>query len=407
MNKNFYLVAISAMVLLFSNSCGKSSAQLSDTSAFDPSVVTEQEENKPEPEDIELPKSETSEPETSEPETSESETSDSEENTEPEDGTAAERTRARIHHAYAEVLSAAYYGHVLPDESPLATVQTGEQDRFSIVDLNGDGEEELILYCNTESAYGMVTYVWNYNTETKELTEHFGGFSPLTFYSDGLVKQESYMNNSMDTDFPPYTIYQYEKSSNSYTQIYDSEGSDQNDPEAWRQEILGSASPIEIPWEELTSEAIMACVRPQMEFIKEDIRKSFSDTDLALLYMDGEVDAVQLYLEENGGVSFDNRDEVFYVGTWKGQEVLMIDYEDATSFTYLAPIDGVTTLGLMPGMKLKEAASVLETLGFSLEEGNELHYVTGLGIGNYGISLEIENDTVVSVRFQFECKYIG
>lgn len=55
----------------------------------------------------------------------------------------------------------------------------------------------------------------------------------------------------------------------------------------------------------------------------------------------------------------------------------------------------------------KAESGDLETLGFSPEEGNELHYVTGLGIGNYGISLEIENDTVVSMHFRFECKYIG
>lgn len=403
MKKTFYLVAISAIVLLFSISCGKSSTQLPDTSASETPVVTEKEEHKPEPEDSEQPK-----PEPSEQETPESETSDSEENTEPEDATARERTRARIHHAYAEVLSAAHYGHVLPDGSPLAAVQIGEPDQFAIADLNGDGEEELVLYCNTESAYGAVTYVWNYNTETKELTEYFGGFSPLTFYSDGLVKQESYINDSMDTDFLPYTIYQYEKSSNSYTQIYDSEGSDQNDPEAWRTESFGSASPMEIPWEELTSEAIIAYVRPRLEFIKEDIRKSFSDTDLALLYMEGEADAVQRHLEEQCDVSFNNDEyEDFYFGIWNGQESLTVDYWDATSFTYLELIDGVTTLGIMPGMKIKEAASVLETLGFLPEEGNELHYVTGLGIGNYGISLEIENDTVVSMRFRFECKYTG
>lgn len=438
MKKSFYLIVFTTVIFLFTNSCGSPPVPAPEaTVASFPADTGEALRQKYEA--ARPPEPEQSEPEEPEPE----------EDTEQKDALAEERAHARLRHAYAEILSDAYYGHVLPDGSPLETSQAGGQDsgQFSIMDLNGDGEEELVLYCDTGSAHGAVTYVWNYNMDTAELAEYFGGFSPVTFYNNGLAAEDD-AYNILNLNFSPYILYQYDQGSNSFVQMYEvtswnkedyptdymsgndfPDGSDTDgdgivymatdlrngefsvmdnyDFEVWRQGIFGAAAPLELSWENLTREVIMAYVRPHLEFIRNDIREAFSDTDLALIYMEGGVDAVQLYLEENGGVSFDVRDEVFYVGTWNGQEALIIDYEDATLFTYLEPMDGVTVLGLTPGMNFEEAVSVLESLGFAPEEGDGLHYVTGLGAGNYGISFEVENDIVASMRFQMENRYAG
>ena len=138
--------------------------------------------------------------------------------------------------------------------------------------------------------------------------------------------------------------------------------------------------------------------------------------------MDGGLDAVEEYLSGSFQVAFSSEDEseTYFIGTLNGQEVCSLEYLDATTLIYNNPIEGVTVLGIAPGMDAREAVSILNTLGyesetslaqkalgFALEEGSASHYITGVGIDNYGVYLEIEKDKVVAVSFGLYCRYVG
>lgn len=380
-------------------------------------------------------------------------------------GTAEEnRTLAKLRHVYADILSGILYGSVMPDGATLDVMDYGAMDsnQFAMADVDQDGQEELVFCFTNAPMSGMVAYIWGYNPETGNLIEKFYGFPSLTFYDNGLLMEEASHNHSMNTDFWPYLLHRYDEISNTYTMAYevsgwqkefypeDYEGNafpddadvdgngivylvtdtlsgtshiyDDNDFEAWRGETFGSATPMELPWESLTYEAVSAHAKPYLTYVREDILKASSDKDLALLYMDGGLDAVQDYLSESFQVTFAFEDEYeeFSTGTLNGQEVCSLEYLNATTLTYTNPIEGVTVLGIAPGMDAQEAVLALSALGFepesylarqsigvALDEGADSHYITGVGIDNYGVYLEIENDKVVGVTFGLYCRYVG
>lgn len=414
--------------------CGKT-----DTPSDQPPVSQQPEEP---------PKEEETEDDRKEPET---ETQEPEEKEEEADSDAQERNLAQIRHAYAEALSGIYYGSVLPDGTMLEIddYSTISDNQFAIADVDGDGRQELVLYFTTTSSAGMIGCVWEYDPVTGNLVNELMEYPSLTFYDNGLLQADASHNHSMGMEFWPYTLFQYEAASDSYGLLYsvsswekafsdiDYEGNpfpeetdadgdglvylvtdgttgitttmDNGDFEAWSQETFAGGAAIELPWESLSYEAITPLVVPYMEYLRQDLLLTATDKDLALLYMDGGLEAVKEYLETDCGVVFSAQDEFeeFFTGTLNGQEVMDLDPMNATAFCYTGAIDGVTALGIVPGMSAQEAATAITSLGFRLEEGLESWYVTGSGIDNYGVYLQIENNVVTQIRFGFYCKYVG
>ncbi|MCI8895605.1 MAG: hypothetical protein HFI42_11490 [Lachnospiraceae bacterium] len=464
MKKLSCLILLLALMLFSLGGCSKAPT----TPANDTNAPGSQDPASPSDDDKSLPSdSPESEPGTDNPPTD----TDAGEDNPPTDTDAAEkeadekeRTLAQIRHAYADILSGILYGSMLPDGMTLNVMDYGAMDSnlFAIADVDQDGQEELVFCFTNATMADMIAYVWGYNPQTGELAEKFYGFPSLTFYDNGLLMEEASHNHSLHNDFWPYMLHRYDESSNAYTMAYevsgwqkeyypqdyegnafpddaDTDGNgivylvtdphsgashtyDDGEFEAWRGEVFGSASPIELPWENLTYETVSAHAKPHLAHIRKDILKAASDKDLALLYMDGGLDAVEEYLSGSFQVAFSSEDEseTYFIGTLNGQEVCSLEYLDATTLIYNNPIEGVTVLGIAPGMDAREAVSILNTLGyesetslaqkalgFALEEGVASHYITGVGIDNYGIYLEIEKDKVVAVSFGLYCRYVG
>lgn len=439
MKKTIYYLLILTLTLTAFSGCGKDSTPDREEAPIE-SEEPPREEEEPDPAEPEDPQEEPQEPEED----------TAQENT-AEDTAANKRAQARIRHAYAEVLSGVYYGSILPDGTMLAIddYSSMEDNRFAVADVDGDGSEELVLYFTTTSSAGMIGCVWEYDPATGSLAQELIEYPSLTFYDNGLLQVDASHNHSMGIEFWPYTLFKYEEAGDTYRLAYnvsswekafsetDYEGNafpdatdadgdglvylvtdgstgvtttmDNSDFEAWNQEILAGGTPLELPWENLTYEAITALVAPYMEYVRQDILETAADKDLALLYMDGGLDAVQNYLAADCGVTFTAQDEYeeFFSGSLNGQEVIDLDPLNATAFNYTGAIDGVTALGITPGMDAQEAAAAVTSLGFRLEEGQDFWYVTGSGIDNYGVYLQMENNVVTGIRFGFYCKYVG
>ncbi len=442
MKKTICILSLLTLLLTAVGGCGKADA---------PSDVPPDTQEPEAPSGENSTKQEPSKEQEEEPEGSEAEDSKTTDKQEQEDSAAEERALARIRHAYGEILSGVYHGYVLPDGSLLDvdSYSSMEDNQFAVADVDGDGSLELVLYFTSTSSAGMVGCVWEYDPSTGSLVTEAIEYPSLTFYDNGLLKADASHNHSMGMEFWPCTLFAHDEASDTYQLLYnvsswekafsqtDYEGNpfpddidadgdglvylvtdgktgvtttrDNGDFDSWSREIYGNAAALELPWENLTYEAITALIHPYLEFVAQDIAQASSDKDLALLYMDGGLDAVQGYLEADCSVTFDNPDgyEDCLIGSVNGQEVIDLDLLNATAFNYTAAIDGVTALGIAPGMSAQEAAAAVTDLGFHLEEGQEFWYVTGSGINNYGVYLQMENNVITGIRFGFYCKYVG
>lgn len=213
--------------------------------------------------------------------------------------------------AYGKVLWDAYQQGVLPDGGGLDYVcmEAAEENYFSIMDIDGDGKEELLLFWVNASMAGNVGYVFGYDGGTVhlELTE----FPIMTFYDNGAVKADWSHNQGLAGDFWPYNVYLYDAEKDVYQFVgavdawdkslredneqgvmfpedIDADGdgilyyllptdwdwsdrqnflADGSEYEKWRDNYFGDAKEIPIQTKELTEENIAAlgCPKPEIE----------------------------------------------------------------------------------------------------------------------------------------------
>lgn len=432
------ILAVTVLSAILLTGCSKVPAFPTQRQMEDPpSPVQEEKETSKTPTETE-PKQET-------------ETVESEPSKKPDNTALDERTEARIRHAYADILSGILYGCILPDGTMLEVDDYSSMDnnQFAVSDVDNDGREELIFCFSTTYMAGMLAYVWEYDPATDSLKEEFFGFPALTFYENGLLQADASHNHSLGMDLWPYSLYRYDEASDTYSLVYDVSSwqkeffaedyngqafPDQEDSdgdgtvylvtdsqtgvtttldnaafEAWHRENFGRAATLNLPWKSLNSDSITAYASPYLRLIENDIRKAASSKDLALLFMNGGLTAIEKYLTTNCGLTFRFEDEYeeYASGTLNGQEMITSYYMDATSFSYTNAIDGVTVLGITPGMNAQDAVSAVTALGFVPEEGLESMYVTGSGMNNYGVYLGIENGIVTGISFSYYCRYAG
>ena len=142
---------------------------------------------------------------------------------------------------YASLLEDVLTGQSLPDalydfstESPASPSQYIE-NRFGAYDVDGDGREELLLSLYTTIVAGQGTYVLDYRADTDTLLlqspDRFG-LEP-SFYENGAVCSPWSHNQGWGGRFWPYSVYQYDPGSDSYSyagsaDAWDREISDQN-----------------------------------------------------------------------------------------------------------------------------------------------------------------------------------
>ena len=100
-----------------------------------------------------------------------------------------------------------------------------ENNTFAILDVDGDGRQELIFNFNASYIGAMCEVVYDYDTEKGILREELATrWVDTTYYNNGFVKVSDSHNHGHDPEARgvwPYTLYLYDESTDSYQLQYD------------------------------------------------------------------------------------------------------------------------------------------------------------------------------------------
>ena len=171
---------------------------------------------------------------------------------------------------------------------------TVEDEQFAILDVDGDGEEELLVSVSNTYMAGMRLAVYGYDAASGGLRLETDGFPAVSFYP-GMMKMESSHNQGHAGDVLwPYGVLTYDPASDSYqlscfvdawdrnlsetdfegnpyptdidtnnvghvyliTENDETRTLNQADFEKWESELFAGKEEITIPWQKLTAENI-------------------------------------------------------------------------------------------------------------------------------------------------------
>ncbi len=200
---------------------------------------------------------------------------EAESSSEPSNQTAqTEQTAA--HEKYKEAMQNMLESRVFPNGQQVYTNAEGEDDassiwtdnKFAITDIDGDGEDELIINFSNAPAVGEVFYIFEYDEDSDSLKEEFTEFPTPEFYDNGYVTAPASHNQGLAGDFWPYTIYKYDAGADAYVQQY---YIDAWNKELFPQDFEGNAYPEE------TDESKTGTVY----YLYEDVTKATGPVDRA------------------------------------------------------------------------------------------------------------------------------
>lgn len=201
--------------------------------------------------------------------------------------------------AYRRVLENIYYHQTFPDKGDLGYDGSNiTLNKFAVLDIDGDGNEELLVIYTTTYMAGMVQLIYDYDEKSDSVREEFIEFPSVTFYENGVIVADRSHNHGLAGDsFWPYTLYQYHPETDDYVQVamvdawdksfaetgyqgqsfpgeVDENGDgvvyyimpgteyqldtpvDLGDYESWRASLLGNAEKVTVSYQNLTEENI-------------------------------------------------------------------------------------------------------------------------------------------------------
>lgn len=120
------------------------------------------------------------------------------------------------------------YGQVLWDALDKGTLPNGEgldwigpeeaaQNEFALCDLDGDGEEELLLRWTNAGTAGTADFVFRW--EEGAVSEEFIEFAGTEFYPNGVAKAPWSHNQGWAGRFWPFNLYQYDSEIGTYREL--------------------------------------------------------------------------------------------------------------------------------------------------------------------------------------------
>lgn len=199
--------------------------------------------------------------------------------------------------AYQKVLRDFLLENVWPDGEAIdydSAFGSLENNRFALLDVDGDGEEELILNYATAPVNAMSVRVYGF--DGSRVFEEFREFPAAAFYSGGLIQASWSRSPGLgEGDFWPFTLYRYDgtvfqfvagveqlskavmdategtegypaqddpENAGIVYRLYDESGEIRNlsksDYDAWIQKEMGSAAPLQPEYKNLTAAEIDA-----------------------------------------------------------------------------------------------------------------------------------------------------
>lgn len=120
---------------------------------------------------------------------------------------------------YAQVLRDALLSGVLPGGEGLdwTSAEAAAENQFAVCDLNGDGEEELLLRWTNASTAGTADFVFRYSGG--EVSREFSEFAGVEFYPNGVAKAPWSHSQGWAGRFWPYNLYQYDRETGTYAEL--------------------------------------------------------------------------------------------------------------------------------------------------------------------------------------------
>ena len=121
--------------------------------------------------------------------------------------------------AYILALENLYTNYIWPDGTVMDFYGDISQNQFAVYDIDGDGEEELIIEYTTSSMAGMEEAVFGYDNEAGIFYQEFRESPGWTFYDNGFIRADASHNQGGDSDAWPYTMYQYDEGTDAYVEV--------------------------------------------------------------------------------------------------------------------------------------------------------------------------------------------
>ena len=150
----------------------------------------------------------------------------------------------QVYAAFREALENLMQNRILPDGMTSDEQDSTNPSRFAVSDVDGDGQDELILLNNTATMAGTSGYVFDYEEGTEGLQTELLAYTDLTFYDNGIVMAKWSHNQGMAGDnFWPYSLFQYDASIDCYRPYYNVDAWDKAYGETNEQ---GQPFPVEV-----------------------------------------------------------------------------------------------------------------------------------------------------------------
>lgn len=156
--------------------------------------------------------------------------------------------------AYKAALENLYVNHVFPNGTTCnyRDAQDLAESQFTILDIDGDGEEELIIRYVSGPMAGMREVIYSFSGGDF-LMEELLEFPPLVYYDNGFIRADASHNQGNDTDGWPYVMYQYMGESDSYKEVGSGVSGDGS-----IESYVGTGKEMDVPFLHLTEENIQS-----------------------------------------------------------------------------------------------------------------------------------------------------
>ena len=121
--------------------------------------------------------------------------------------------------AYGKVLRDALFSGVLPNGESLDWLSAEDSvgNEFAVCDLNGDGEEELLLHWTDACMAGTADFVFRYDQGA--VSQEFLEFAGVEFYTSGAAIAPWSHNQGWAGRFWPFNLYQYDPETKTYVEL--------------------------------------------------------------------------------------------------------------------------------------------------------------------------------------------
>lgn len=201
---------------------------------------------------------------------------------------------------YQFALQQIAFEHIYPDgrdtgfDSAYGSI---EDNQFALFDVNGDGEDELIVRFTTAPMAGNTETIYAFQQTDGTLKELLTASPNLTYYANGIIKEDwSHGSELAGEGYWPYTLYQYNAAEGNFEELaqvnmwskavdtvdfkgdpypdeIDTEGAgtvfilgiadevktvSKSDYEKWLTDTMGDPSELNIPYQALSEENIGA-----------------------------------------------------------------------------------------------------------------------------------------------------